>query len=125
MGLKSDIQTDIANAFDGDLADAVKTFTISKDPTQTYDAATGGIVTGKVVSFSWRGVFTSTVKTLIVDGAEVPVDTEIIALQNEATSDPTLYSYITQGDTLYEIMNIGWDPANCTYMISCRAARDG
>lgn len=122
MGIKDDIQAEVAAAFSADLADAVDTFTCEKPiysgefdfETQTYP------VVGNE-SYSGRGVlFGSYLKDLVKPADYQAEDAKAIVLQNEVTAAPQIGDVwnTVKGD--FEVKNIGSDPVSATYIIQLR-----
>lgn len=122
MGIKDDIQAEVAAAFSADLADAVDTFTCEKPiysgefdfETQTYP------VVGSE-SYSGRGVlFGSYQKDLVKPADYQAEDAKAIVLQNEVSGVPQIGDVwnTVKGD--FEVKNIGSDPVSATYIIQLR-----
>lgn len=122
MGIKDDIQAEVAAAFSADLADAVDTFTCEKPiysgefdfETQTYP------IIGSE-SYSGRGVlFGSYLKDLVKPADYQAEDAKAIVLQNEVTAAPQIGDVwnTVKGD--FEVKNIGSDPVSATYIIQLR-----
>lgn len=86
MGLRSDIQAELAVALDGDLADVVTSFTVAKKGVRgPYNSETDSYDT-PVTDYACRGIFGSfgsdelgetdikiTDEKVVVNGADVPV----------------------------------------------------
>ena len=122
MGIKDDIQAEVAAAFSADLADAVDSFTCTKPiysgvfdfETQTY------LVIGSE-SYSGRGVlFGSYLKDLVKPADYQAEDAKAIVLQNEVTAVPQIDDIwnTVKGD--FEVKNIGADPVAATFTIQLR-----
>ena len=122
MGIKDDIQAEVAAAFSADLADAVDTFTCEKPiysgefdfETQTYP------VVGSE-SYSGRGVlFGSYLKDLVKPADYQAEDAKAIVLQNEVTHVPQIGDVwnTVKGD--FEVKNIGSVPVSATFTIQLR-----
>ena len=122
MGIKDDIQAEVAAAFSADLADAVDSFTCQKPiysgefdfETQTYP------VVGSE-SYSGRGVlFGSYLKDLVKPADYQAEDAKAIVLQNEVAQVPQIGDVwnTVKGD--FEVKNIGSDPVSATYIIQLR-----
>jgi hypothetical protein len=117
MGLRSEIQADIAEAFDADLADAVQAFTGTRTVTGAYDPSTGTSST-TTTTYTGRGVFGG-YKVGEFDGQHIrATDTMLTALQSETTDTPKV------GDDIagLRVMDIGNDPAGATWSIQLRGA---
>jgi len=86
MGLRNDIQADIAEAFSSDLSDAVGAFRLTREIAGEYDPVTGGTETVPE-HFYGRGVFGS-FSSDEVDGQHiVQTDIKLTCLQNEITNE--------------------------------------
>jgi len=122
MGLRLDIQTDIASAFDTDLSDAVRSLTLKHVTTTSFNPATGTDVP-TYVNYTSRGVFDALSE---IDLMETPlglVDTKVIILQNEIDATPALDDQIVDSDgSIYRVIKFGEDPAKCIYELGCRRA---
>jgi len=110
MGLHADITQDIANAFDGELADAVKIASLVY-LSSSYDVGTGEVseIDTKV---STRGVIQPIDESMIDDEAVLRGDVAILILQDELTTKPKIDDFIASGLNRYHIYNITADPAD-------------
>lgn len=116
MGLRDDLQADLAEAFDGDLADTVTSFTASHPGTPAYDPATGG-VTATPVAYSGRGVFAG-YRLDQIDGTLImATDKRLTALQNEVTRAPEVGDIIAG----MAVVRVEADPAAATWRLQLRA----
>ena len=122
MGIKDDIQAEVAAAFSADLADAVDTFTCEKPiysgefdfETQTYP------VVGSE-SYSGRGVlFGSYLKDLVKPADYQAEDAKAIVLQNEVAAVPQIDDVWATSKGDFKVVNIGADPVAATYTIQLR-----
>lgn len=116
MGLRADIQADIAEAFDSDLADAVTSFTASHPGSPAYDPATGS-VTATPTPYTGRGVF-GDYRADHIDGTVIlATDKQLIALQNDVARAPAV------GDTIagMSAVRVEQDPAAATWVVQLRA----
>lgn len=117
MGLRDDIQADLADAFDTDLADAVTAFTATRivwtgpfDPvTETRPNITE--------TYTGRGVFGS-YSSREVDGARIlSTDVKLIALQSEVTMTPAIDDVING----YRVIGpVQQDPAAASWTVQLR-----
>lgn len=115
MGLRDDIQADIAEAFDDDLADAVQSFTGTREVPGEYDPVTG-TTPSTTVTYTGRGVFGS-YSAMEVDGQHIlQTDKRLTALQSEVTDTPQVDDDIDG----YRVMNVGKDPASATWSLQLR-----
>lgn len=122
MGIKDDIQAEVAAAFSADLADAVNSFTCEKliysgefdFETQTYP------VIGNE-SYSGRGVLFGSYQKDLVKPADYQVtDSKAIVLQNEVTGIPQIGDVWVTSRGGFKVVNIGADPVAATYTIQLR-----
>ena len=122
MGIKDDIQAEVAAAFSADLADAVDTFTCEKPiysgefdfETQTYP------VVGSE-SYSGRGVlFGSYLKDLVKPADYQAEDAKAIVLQNEVTQVPQIDDIWATSKGDFKVVNIGADPTNSIWTCQLR-----
>ena len=120
--MRDELQAELAEAFNDDLADAVDSFTCTKPiysgefdfETQTYP------VVGNE-SYLGRGVlFGSYQKELVKPVDYQAEDAKAIVLQNEVTAVPQIDDIwnTVKGD--FEVKNIGADPASATYTVQLR-----
>lgn len=121
MGLQSDIQIGISSAFDSDLSDAVKVFTL-KSSAINYNPTSGGTSGPPITSGSWRGVFTGFERSGIQFNSSKPADTVVISLISEAPFNPTIGNVIFYDNQEFEILSIEKDPTITVYFMTCRNA---
>ena len=122
MGIKDDIQAEVAAAFSADLADAVDSFTCTKliysgvfdFETQTYP------VVGSE-SYSGRGVlFGSYLKDLVKPADYQAEDAKAIVLQNEVTAVPQIDDIWVTSKGEFEVKNISQDPTSSIWTCQLR-----
>lgn len=127
MGLRREIQAELARAFDTDLADAVAVVDGSRSVPGTYDPEKGGSMPATTLHYTGRGVF-GQYKAREIDGTRILAsDVRLKALQNEllvkdgdvVTDVPGIPAI---GDRLsgYRVMNVGQDAAKATWTIQLR-----
>lgn len=126
MGIRDELQTEVAAAFDTDLQDAVKDFTGS------YTVRGTGLVTETgtetQVTYSGRGVL-ARYKLRRIDGVNIlHGDVKLTALVNEVTDKPAVGHIITAPDPVtgelqrYEVITASADSAGAAYSIQLRRA---
>lgn len=122
MGIKDDIQAEVAAAFSADLADAVDSFTCEKPiysgefdfETQTYP------VVGSE-SYSGRGVlFGSYLKDLVKPADYQAEDAKAIVLQNEVTAVPQIDDVWATSKGRFKVVNVGQDPTGSIWVCQLR-----
>ena len=120
--MRDELQAELAEAFNEDLADAVDTFTCEKPiysgefdfETQTYP------VIGSE-SYSGRGVlFGSYLKDLVKPADYQAEDAKAIVLQNEVAAVPQIDDIWVTSKGDFKVVNIGADPVAATYTIQLR-----
>jgi hypothetical protein len=123
MGLKDDLQKDIAAAFNNDLADAVSPFVLTHfDKGEgVYDTSTG-LYTGDSTDYSSRGVFGDYDQMERANAHIEATDVKLIVLQNKISVEPSLRDTITQENSkTYRIITVFKDPVNATYKLQIRS----
>lgn len=121
MGMRDELQEELAVAFNEDLADAVDSFTCTKliysgefdFETQTYP------IVGDE-SYSGRGVRGNYLRDMVKPIDYQTTDAKAIVLQNELTGIPQIGDVWQFGDGGFEVKNIGSDPVAATYTIQLR-----
>ena len=121
MGIKDDIQAEVAAAFSADLADAVDTFTCEKPiysgefdfETQTYP------VVGSE-SYSGRGVRGNYLRDMVKPIDYQATDAKAIVLQNELTGIPQIGDVWQFRDGDFEVKNISQDPTSSIWTCQLR-----
>ncbi|EIX9516855.1 glutamate 5-kinase [Klebsiella pneumoniae] len=127
MGIRDELQTEVAAAFDTDLQDAVKDFTGSYTVRGAWDPVTetGGET---LVTYTGRGVL-SKYSLNRIDGVNIlHGDLKLTALTNEVTDEPKVDHFITAPDLItgeqqrYKVITAGTDPTSSVYSIQLRRA---
>ncbi|UHC81663.1 hypothetical protein LS633_25190 [Pseudomonas sp. NIBR-H-19] len=117
MGIREEIQADLAEAFDTDLADAVLPFTGGITIPGAWDPVTETGGDPVVIAYSGRGVFDG-FKLDRVDGANIrATDQLLIALINETVGGVPDIGHQING---FDVINVQPDPALATYQIQLR-----
>ena len=119
--MRDDLQAELAEAFNEDLADAVDTFTCEKPiysgvfdfETQTYP------VVGSE-SYSGRGVRGNYLRDMVKPIDYQTTDAKVIVLQNELTGIPQIGDVWQFADGGFEVKNIGADPTNSIWTCQLR-----
>ena len=120
--IKNKIQAKLAKAFDKNLADAVDSFTCTKEVqsgelnfvTQTYPTVT-------VEAYQGRGVlFGSYLKDMVKPIDYQVTDSKAVVLQNEVTQVPQLTDVWNTSKGRFKVVNIGADPVGATYIAQLR-----
>lgn len=122
--IKNKIQSKVAKAFNKKLADAVDTFTCSKEiksgdldfVTQTYPVIT-------VEAYQGRGVlFGSYLKDMVKPTDYQATDSKATVLQNEVTQVPQISDVWATSKGRFRVVNIGADPTGSIWVCQLRKA---
>jgi len=118
MGLWSDIQADIGQAFDSDLSDAVQVINYH-EVTSVVDPVTNGVVETRntLVSRAVISPFTSQ-EVGASQGAILSKDIKVLFLDSELayTRPPQINDYVDNK----RVLAVSTDPANCQYSLQTR-----
>lgn len=122
MGLRDDLQTDLAEAFDDELSDAVTAFTGTRTVADDNDSGIDDWMnppdtpSASTLTYTGRGVFTD-YSTYELNSDIINVtDVKLIVLQNEITAEPIADDKING----YSVVRVSKDPALATYEIQLR-----
>lgn len=125
MGMRDEIQAELAEAFDTDLADAVSTFTGTYMGPGVWDPVSE-TSTAQPVTYTGRGVLDS-YDSRRVDNINIKVgDVLLICLANEVTDKPMVGHQITVADLVTgeevscRVERVESDPASAHYEIQLR-----
>lgn len=126
MGLRDELQADLAQAFNADLADAVLAFTGEYMGPGVWDPVSE-TTTAQPVTYTGRGVL-SRYEDSRIDNVNILVgDLRLTALTNEVTDTPDVGHKITAPDLMdrtkqavYLVKSVRSDPASATYRLQLR-----
>lgn len=126
MGLRDELQADLAQAFNTDLADAVLAFTGQYMGPGVWDPV-NETTTAQPVTYTGRGVL-SRYEDSRIDNVNILVgDLRLTALTNEVTDTPDVGHKITAPDLMdrtkqvvYLVKSVRSDPASATYRLQLR-----
>ena len=127
MGIRDELQAEVAAAFDTDLQDAVKAFTGSYTVRGAWNPVTEtGAETH--MTYSGRGVL-ARYKLRRIDGVNIlHGDLKLTALVNEVNDKPAVGHFIMAPDPItkalqrYEVITAAADSAGAAYSIQLRRA---
>lgn len=126
MGLRDDLQRDLAEAFDTDLADAVNPVVGVRKVQGEYDPDSGS-TSETVTNYAGRGVFGKYLAKEIDGSLIQTTDEKLTILQNELfitlAGEPTETPAIPViGDVIggKRAMNVSQDPAKATWTVQLR-----
>lgn len=114
--MRQEITADIANAFNTDLADAVKDFTAKRIILSDDDWAVNDTQVLSTINYSGRGVFTGFHAHEIDNKTIMQSDVKLICLQDELTEIPQIDDEINE----MKIISISHDPAEVSFTIQLR-----
>lgn len=126
MGLRDELQADLAEAFNTDLADAVLAFTGEYMGPGDWDPVEE-VSTAQPVTYTGRGVL-SRYEDSRIDNVNILVgDLRLTALTNEVADTPDVGHKITAPDLMdrskqvvYLVKSVRADPASATYRVQLR-----
>jgi len=118
MGLYDDLQTDLTEAWNNDLSDAVVDieFTILSAP--VYDPSTG-VSTPTEVVHTMRGIVLINETKEITQEPNRTHDLEIIILDVDKTEDFVIDTKVTYNGGDYKISEYEVDPVTASHTIKC------
>lgn len=126
MGLRDDLQRDLAEAFDTDLADAVNPVVGVRKVQGEYDPDSGS-TSEAITNYGGRGVFGKYLAKEIDGSLIQTTDEKLTILQNELfitlAGEPTETLAIPEiGDAIggKRAMNVSQDPAKATWTVQLR-----
>lgn len=126
MGLRDDLQRDMAEAFDTDLADAVNPVVGVRKVQGEYDPDSGS-TSETITNYAGRGVFGKYLAKEIDGSLIQTTDEKLTILQNELfitlAGEPTETPAIPViGDVIggKRAMNVSQDPAKATWTVQLR-----
>lgn len=129
MGMREEIQADLAEAFDDpdSLADAVKPVAGVRKVAGEYDPDLGGETPETTVTYTGRGVFGSYLAKEIDDSLIQTSDKKLLVLQSELfVSEAGLPTAVSAAPAIGDIinglrvMNVSADPADATWTAQLR-----
>lgn len=126
MGLRDELQVDLAQAFNTDLYDAVLAFAGEYMGPGVWDPV-NETTTAQPVTYTGRGVL-SRYEDSRIDNVNILVgDLRLTALANEVTDTPDVGHKITAPDLMdrtkqvvYLVKSVRSDPASATYRLQLR-----
>ncbi|KQE54336.1 hypothetical protein [Acinetobacter pittii] len=111
MGLRDEIQAEIAEAFDEDLAEAVHTFTCERIVSTSWNPKTN-TSENIVENYSGRGVLFGSYNQYEIQTLGVlATDNKAVILQNEVTMVPKIDDEWVTGLGTFRVIHIQQDPA--------------
>ncbi|MCH7394188.1 glutamate 5-kinase [Acinetobacter dispersus] len=122
MGLRDELQADIAEALDEDLADAVQTFSCERIIKTEWDPLTENHIEVKE-SYSGRCVIGFYNQQEVVKSDVINIlstDKKGTLLQNETSKVPLIDDEWNTLQGKYRVMYVKADPANVTWVIQLR-----
>lgn len=121
MGIYQDIQTDLKEAMNGDLADVVATLIVTEEVSSTSYNPVGGVVSSTPVTYTMDCIIMGDSEEN-KDGEDTTTDfVELLVLDSQKTvSEFKPGMKATVRNTDYEIGKVEIDPAGATHTLKCR-----
>ena len=120
--IKNKIQSKAAKAFNKKLADAVDTFTCTKEiQSGEFDFVTQTYPTITVEAYQGHGVlFGSYLKDIVKPTDYQVTDSKAVVLQNEVTQVPQIGDAWATSKGRFKVVNIGQDPTGSIWVCQLR-----
>lgn len=112
MGMREELQLELAEAYDGDLNDAVKSITVFVEAEASYDPEAGES-TDAFTEVTGRGMLYDYVARKNDPEDLQTCSKRLLVLTHEVTS-LTVRCHVEIGTERYEVMHIGEDPSGAT-----------
>nr|WP_314523802.1 glutamate 5-kinase [uncultured Acinetobacter sp.] len=120
MGIRDEIQTDISEAFETDLADAVYSFTCERITQSGWDSVTETSTEVKV-NYSGRGVLFGKYNAYEIANLGIEAtDKKATLLQNEVTNTPLINDEWVTPQGKFKLIHVSQDPAKVTWTCQLR-----
>ncbi|KEC85409.1 MULTISPECIES: hypothetical protein [unclassified Acinetobacter] len=118
--MRDKIQSKVAKAFNTKLADAITTFTCSKEiQSGDFDFETQSYPTVTVEQYSGRGIFSSYKRDLVKPIDYQVEDVKATVLQNEVNGVPQIEDVWVAGDQ-FKVLNVVKDPSGSIWVLQLR-----
>lgn len=118
--MRDKIQSKLGKAFNTKLADAITTFTCSKEiQSGDFDFETQTYPTVTVEQYSGRGVFGSYKRDLVKPIDYQVEDVKATVLQNEVDGTPQIDDVWLAGGQ-FKVLNVGKDPSGSIWVLQLR-----
>lgn len=119
--MRDELQQELAEAFNDDLADAVHSFTCERVQGGEYNPITETVMNGSTINYSGRGVlFGSYQKDLVKPDNYQSDDAKATLLQNEVTATPEIDDVWVTDKGSFKVINIGADPTDSIWKVQLR-----
>lgn len=120
MSLRDEIQADIAEAFNDDLADVVYSFTCERVTKSNWNPVTETYTNVKV-NYSGRGILFGEFSSYEVANLGIlATDKKATLLQNEVTNTPLINDEWVTPQGRFKVVNVSQDPAKATWVCQLR-----
>ena len=120
MSLRDEIQADIAEEFNDDLADVVYSFTCERTTKSNWNPVTETYTNVKV-NYSGRGILFGEFNSYeIANLGILATDKKATLLQNEVTNTPLINDEWVTPQGRFKVVNVSQDPAKATWVCQLR-----
>lgn len=126
MGIQSDAEVLLAEAFDGELADAVKAFVLKQYAKGQYDPETGSLSgSSHPNTYTSRGVFANYEQVEVLNSNIEPGDVQLIVLQGELSATPKIADLVIRNadSKEFRVIGVAEDPASVIWQLQIRAVK--
>ncbi|MCM8510891.1 glutamate 5-kinase [Acinetobacter bereziniae] len=119
--MRDKIQSKVAKAFNTKLADAITTFTCSKEiQSGEFDFETQTYPTVTVEQYSGRGVFGSYKRDLVKPIDYQVEDVKATVLQNEVSQEPQIDDVWLTSKGQFKVLNVAREPSGSIWVCQLR-----
>ena len=121
--MRDELQQELAEAFNDDLADAMNNFTCSKVTySGNYNPVTEQYDQEENTTYSGRCILGNYLKDTVKPDDYQVSDVKALLLQNEVTAVPQINDEWVMGSDTYKVINVSKDPVNATWSCQLRRA---
>ena len=119
--MRDKIQSKVAKTFNTKLADAITTFTCSKEiQSGDFDFDSQTYPTVIVKQYSGRGVFGSYKRDLVKPIDYQVEDIKATVLQSEVSQEPQIDDVWMSAKGEFKVLNVGMDPSGSIWVLQLR-----
>lgn len=121
--MRSDLQQELAEAFDTDLADALTPFSCTRIiRSGKLNPATEQYEHQETVQYGGRCILGNYLRDLVKPNDYQVTDTKALVLQNEISAEPKIKDEWLMGIDIYRVINVSKDPVSATWSCQLRRA---
>lgn len=120
--MRDEIQIELAQAFNEDLADALTPFTCTRVIySGNYNPVIEQYEGEEAVQYSGRCILGNYLKDMVKPDDYQVTDAKALVLQNEVTETPQINDKWLIGSDTYKVINVSKDPVSATWVCQLRS----